>query len=522
MNPVHPRPAVLRPCRLPGSATCLTLAATGLAALLLIPLARAWQQAPDLGHGWAAPLLIAYLLWERWPDRPALVRRHVPLWTTGPFLVITLTALLALRLLLESYPLWPMAMLFYVSLLAALALGTARLLAGAKAVRWIGGPLLMLAAVIPWPTTVETSVILPIRESIAILVAEISNLAGHPALATGTSVRLGNNWVGIDEACGGIRSLQATVLAALFAGEWLLLGWRRRVALAVFSILAAVAGNFVRVLFLTWCAVQDAGTLDRWHDPAGWLALGFSIAITGWLAWYWRPAGQPQTTPAKRARSDALAPATLATLCGIAALLLAIEASSRLWYAFPHREDTPEAPRWTARLPVDQRTYRHNPLNDEARAMLVPDHFSSGTWIGADGVSRSANYIEWHSEQAARAIPFTHNPTICLPSSGYELVRSLGTINVPWENGVVPFHTHVFRRMDQEMLVAFTVWDPQRGQLMESVEPKTKADWWIDRWQVVRQARLNQPAQMLSFAIRSPAQPERLPQELAALLTPAP
>ena len=37
----------------------------------------------------------------------------------------------------------------------------------------------------------------------------------------GTSVRLGNGWVGVDDACGGIRSLQACVMIGLFFGEWM-------------------------------------------------------------------------------------------------------------------------------------------------------------------------------------------------------------------------------------------------------------------------------------------------------------
>ena len=40
------------------------------AGLLLVPLSAAWKLSPDAGHGWAVPMLMGYLYWERWSERP--------------------------------------------------------------------------------------------------------------------------------------------------------------------------------------------------------------------------------------------------------------------------------------------------------------------------------------------------------------------------------------------------------------------------------------------------------------------
>src|SRR5580658_6902094 len=82
------------------------------AAVWLAPLSRAWSASADLGQGWAVPLLLAYLWWERWSERPVLaprVPRSVGWWALGVLLAVHLL----LRLLLAPFPLWPMAVLAY-------------------------------------------------------------------------------------------------------------------------------------------------------------------------------------------------------------------------------------------------------------------------------------------------------------------------------------------------------------------------------------------------------------------------
>ncbi|HXC63712.1 MAG TPA: exosortase/archaeosortase family protein, partial [bacterium] len=217
------------------------------AALLAVPLSRAWKIAPDLGHGWAAPLLVAYLWWERWAERPAL--RPGRISPLGWALAGTAVAVaLPLRLLLTPFPLWPALVWAYALLLVGLALGAAALLAGRPGAKWLGGPLIVLAAALPWGTQLEQHIIYPLREGMASITAETCNLIGRPAIAAGTSLRLGGGWVGVDEACGGIRSLEASVMLALFFGEWLRFSWRRRAALVGLGVLAALLGNFFRIL----------------------------------------------------------------------------------------------------------------------------------------------------------------------------------------------------------------------------------------------------------------------------------
>lgn len=485
----------------------LWLLVAALAGLWLIPAATAWHLAPDLGHAWAVPVLMAYLWWERWGERPMLDDRAGTARRARVVLLTTLGALglleLPLRLLLTPFPLWPMLLATFTLLFAGVALAGAGLLGGAAAVRWVGGPLILLLSALPIPSLAETEFILPLRGIMASLTAEISNLLGYPALAMGTSLRLGHGWVGVDEACGGIRSLQACVMIGLFFGEWYRFRWGRRLVLLLAAIGCALLGNFARVLTLSLLAHSGLDTLEQAHDPAGWIAMGFSLVLTGWLACRWAGYRWPERKPpAAPAPASVSAPfRAVYFVSAIVGLLTLNELATRIWF---HQGEQRRAvvPRWTAQFPVGDQSYQPQPLAQTARAILQPDHYLAGRWRVAEGIYASAYYIEWRHGQLARSIPFLHNPTVCLPYAGCELLETLPLLQVPTQSGTVPFHAYRFRQFGQDILVAFTIWDTSGGQPLRSTfATNSWAEWWHLQWKEVQEAHEHQPAQLLSITI---------------------
>ncbi len=478
------------------------VAAALLAVILFVPLTAAWTQAQDLGHGWGAPLLVGYLWWERWGERPPGVGRErlgARWWAAGAMLAILA---LPLRLLLTPFPLWPAALAAYVAVVVAVALGGAWLAAGAAGLKWLGGPLIILFGAMPWPTMLEVKIVGPMREILASVAAEVCYLAGISALATGTALRLAHSWVGVDETCGGMRSLQACVMAALFLGEWLRLSWARRAGLAAVGIVAAIVGNFLRILLLVWRAsVGGEPALAAAHDLAGWLALGTSLGLIGLVARKMRDApdaaARPATPPAP---PTVLSRPALAWIGTLAAALLLIETGTRWWYARGATRQAATIMQWGARFPSRQTGFHEVPLSDAARDMLRPDYFAAGEWETADQRLNAAYYIEWRKGQAAHSIPFLHNPTVCLPMSGCELVRPIATLPVRWAGGEIPFQAFIFRRAGEEFAVAFTVWDPSRGRPLEN-ESSGWQSWIKMRFNHVLEARADQPAQMLTVAV---------------------
>ena len=144
--------------------------------------------------------------------------------------------------------------------------------------------------------------------------------------------------------------------------------------------------------------------------------------------------------------------------------------------------------------------------------------FSAGEWCDVNQRLIAAYYIEWQRGQAAHSIPFLHNPTICLPMSGCELVRPIGTFSVRWSGGEIPFATYIFRRAGEEFAVGFTLWDSSRGRPLENDSVGWRA-WMIARLRHVIEARADQPAQSFAVAVWGEQPEARLAGVIADLIT---
>lgn len=142
-------------------AVSVEAAALGLLALLaLVPLAEVWRRSPDLRHGWAAALLMAYIWWERGGERPRTISPASDgsgrWWTAG--LGAALVAV-TLRFFLTPYPLWPAALWGYVGLLVGIAAAVEWRRAGRDGARWLLAPCILLVGALPWPAMFEQTVI---------------------------------------------------------------------------------------------------------------------------------------------------------------------------------------------------------------------------------------------------------------------------------------------------------------------------------------------------------------------------
>ena len=411
---------------------------------------------------------------------------------------------LPLRLFLEPFPLWPAVLAAYVTVCAGMVAGTAWLGGGRAWLAWVARPMIVLFAALLWPGIVQRSFIQPVREGLAALSAEVLNLFGKPAIAFGTSLKLGTGWVGVDEACGGIRSLQAAVMIALFAGELVRLGWWRRAALVVIGVGAALLGNMSRTIFLSWEAAHSQAALDKAHDPAGWIALGLTMAGVGGMAWWWTRKtvspplnSRPTATPAAgQFPRSVLRWAMVWIVC-----LVGIELGTRGWFS-RGASQRGNLPQWSVRLPAERPGFRAEPLPEVSRELLVPSHFEAASWRDEQGQLLSAYYIEWHNGQAARYVPFLHNPTICLPLAGCEMRADLGEIEVTVDGLSLPFRGYRFRRGGEEFRVYFTIWDTSRAKpLSSSDDDQVLTDWWKHQLRDVIEARRDQPAQLFTVAI---------------------
>ncbi len=108
----------------------------------------------------------------------------------------------------------------------------------------------------------------------ALINVEILTAIGVPAVQLGNVIEVGSGFVGIDEACTGIRSLQATFMVSLFLGEFYGFPFLRRVILVIAGAALAFFCNLVRTFLLVYVgAERGIEAIHSWHDPAGYTIL---------------------------------------------------------------------------------------------------------------------------------------------------------------------------------------------------------------------------------------------------------
>ena len=232
-------------------------------------------------------ILAAYIIWERWErtdfgtNEPGSRLSAWLLFVPG-LLFVTVSVLY--KWVFARTPAFSLG----VSLGCAL-LVMAMLLASEG---WLGlrtfiFPILFVFVAVPLPQIIWNPVVLSLQNLVSFVNVEALNLFGIPAVRHGSVIQLPNCLVGVDEACSGVRSLQSSIMAALFIGDVMFKHRRLRWMILAVGVLLALFGNMVRALFLSWTALSHGeNALDAVHDGAGWAILAFTttgLVLGAWL-----------------------------------------------------------------------------------------------------------------------------------------------------------------------------------------------------------------------------------------------
>lgn len=245
-----------------------------------------WRSQPEYEFGWLVPLLAGFLAWERWPLREPMdvtepVRRGVV------FRVLLGGVLLLFSELYRNGIGRTTGSSFTFSCGCYLFASCIVLEAGGKAMlRCLGVPMLFMFVAAPIPRIVWGPLVTSLQGGVAFCTVELLGLIGIPAERLGHVIRLPNCVVGVDQACSGIRSLQSTLMAALFIGILTLRLTGMRVLLVGTGVVLAMVGNVVRALLLARAAAHGGPeALAKVHDSAGWGILAFTAAGVAGISW---------------------------------------------------------------------------------------------------------------------------------------------------------------------------------------------------------------------------------------------
>lgn len=172
--------------------------------------------------------------------------------------------------------------------LVVLTIGNFVLIFGTSAFRLAEVPLLLLVLMIPFPSWLLNRTIGLLQEGSAGVTEFLLNLVGVPFVREGLVFHLPHNInVLIADACSGIRSSIALLIASLVASDvFLRSGWRKlALNVAVLPVSALKNGLRIVILSLLSAYVDKRFLSGSLHEDGGILFYLLACGILGLLLW---------------------------------------------------------------------------------------------------------------------------------------------------------------------------------------------------------------------------------------------
>jgi exosortase len=413
-----------------------------------------WSINPQYGYGWAVPLLAAYIFWRRWQTAPAPAAPQAS-WLWAALIILAALFLAPVRLIQEANPDWRLLSWAMAICAVLISASGVYLAGGATWLRHFPFPLLFFLVAVPWPTNLEQTVIQGLMRIDALINVEFLTAIGIPAVQLGNVIEVGSGYVGIDEACTGIRSLQATFMVSLFLGEFYDFSTLRRVILVLAGAFLAFFCNLVRTFLLVYLGAEHGfQAIKNWHDPAGYTILTICLLGLWGLSWILSRKDQEAPLIAQPRTAFRIPRFVLALLL---ALTVFAEAGTQIWYRV-HEARTAQLAPWTIAWPTAAANWKAVPVDEAAQELLRYNEGGGGDWF-AEGHNWSMYFFKWLPGRTAGLFIKNHRPDICLPASG--MTQRGGVQNkLLTVNGVpLPIRTYVFENAGRPLHVFFCYWD---------------------------------------------------------------
>ena len=455
-----------------------------------------WSLNPQYGYGWIVPFLALYLIWKRWQVRPSPsppASRVLPI----ALMVAGAVLFLPIRFVAEANPDWRLLSWGLALIAVALSLCFIFLVGGRPWLRHFAFPFVFFLVAVPWPAHLEQFVIQNLMRAVTVINVVALNIGGVTALQHGNVIEVGSGFIGIEEACSGVRSLQATLMISLFLGDFYSFMIGRRILLVFAGAILAFFCNLVRTAILVWIgAKRGASAIAEWHDPAGLTIL--LVCLFGlWLLSLAMLRGSSAITE-KEYTGSKPAPLRLSGpwLAALATWILFAEGVTQLWYF----TSTDVGRRWVVQWPTSENAYKSAPVPPEAESMLGYNEGGGAAWEGSDGRQWIMYFFRWFPGRTAARFVKVHRPDICLPATGRTMERDDGIalLNV---NGVnLPIRSYRFDDRGVPLHVFYCYWDARSSY--DSVAAATQEDWTArGRVRAALKGRREIGAQMLELVV---------------------
>jgi len=459
-----------------------------------------WSLNPQYSYGWTVPFLVAWLFYQRWPRRPAPgpARGH-GLTITGAILATIL--LLPTRLIAVANPDWRLLSWLMVLIVVLISLCALNLAGGTPWLKHFSFPILFFLVAVPWPTQLEQLVVQSLMRADTAITIQLLNLFGTLAVQHGNVIELSTGPVGIDDACTGVRSLQATFMIALFLGEFYRMSVGRRCLLVLAGAIVAFACNIGRTFLLCEVAANSGiEAIHRWHDPAGYTILLICLFVLWGLSlWLKSSASSGSSSLSAVNLSNPVPRLRLPLPIALLLWLLLIEVTTATWYSSA-REPSTFAKSWSVTFPTNEANFQNEPIPAAAQELLRYNEGGSATWQTEENRTWLLYSFRWLPGRTAALFVKNHRPDICLPASGLTMMDE-SSVQLMKINGVnLPLRFYRFRQEQVPLHIAYCYWDGRSDY--DNDQQAGEEDWSIrGRLRAARDGKREIGARMLELAV---------------------
>ncbi|MEO8019364.1 MAG: VPLPA-CTERM-specific exosortase XrtD [Pseudomonadota bacterium] len=474
-----------------------------------------WGARPEFSHG---PLLPLLAIWLAWRKRGLLAE----LPRDGVLVGVSTVALGALVVFLGDRSAL-MSIVHYGLVVMICGLVIAWL--GARAIRHIWLPLLLLFLAIPLPNFILNNLSSQLQLMSSQLGVGLIRLFGVSVSLDGNVIDLGEHKLEVAAACDGLRYLFPLItLSFVMAYFYRAPLWKRAVLFAS-SIPLAIIMNGVRVgsigLLVERFGIGMAEGL--FHEFQGWLMFMFSGGILlveiilmsrlgGTFATWRSEFGLDPPVPLRAAPVyGRLTPA----LGSAAALVLAVAVVGMLT---PERVDAAPTREDFTRLSMSEGAWtgRRDRLDGIYLETLKLDDYLLADF-NADGRPPVNLYVAYYNSQ--RRGESVHSPRSCIPGGGWHIEAiAPRDIALTGSGGTLSVNRVVIERGDVKQVVYY--WFDQRGRVLTS---EYLVKWYIF-WDSLTRNRTDGAMLRLTVPVRagqSEADADRTLEEFARALVPA-
>ena len=456
-----------------------------------------WTLNPQYQYGWAVPFAAAFLFYLRWQDRPptrgsASLQRN-PLCYMQ---ILLLFSLLPVRLIEEANPDWRLLSWCFALIAVAYSLLSVIRAGGSAWLRYFAFPICLPLVSVPWLVQFENPIVQGMTRAVAFAAVEIVGWFGIGALQIGNVIELHNGFVGVNDACSGVKTFQAAIMVTLVLGELARLSAGRRLLLLVAGCVWVFACNILRATMLVVISAQEGtSAIGKWHDLIGTIMIVLGMAGLLGISRLLRkelPAHEGDPSPASGANLSLVRPI-------FALLWLAlIFGASEFWYR-EHETHLLALPAWSVRWPNETAAVRTLPIPDETRAILKFNQAENAAWENPRAVQWWTFFARWEPQRAALQLVRSHSPEICLPAVGRKFVRELPPPT--FETAALPlrFRAYEFEQNGRPLFVFVCVQEDKIGPGSGADSPN---EWTTSgRLRAVWQGQRNLGQRLLEIAV---------------------